>query len=162
MMILYHMWLAMNEARDAAQIEDLRSIARRTLAAMEERHNVQTPSRPRAAAPAERWLRPREGWCKANTDDAFHSADGRGGIWAIIRDHHGSFVGGAGHFLPHTFDAEGAELLACRHAALLAKEFQVKKLVLETDNQGVGLKLQREEEDHSVHRHLVEEVRSML
>jgi hypothetical protein len=81
---------------------------------------------------------------------------------AIIRDHHCSFVGGAGHFLPHTFDAEGAELLACQHAALLATKFQVKKSVLETDNQGVGLKLQREEEDRSVHGHLVGEVRSIL
>jgi hypothetical protein len=86
----------------------------------------------------------------------------RGGTAAIVRDHHGSFIAGASHFLPHTFDAEGAELLACRQAALFDREVHVKKLSLEMDNQGVGLKLSREDEDHSVHDHLVKEVRSIL
>jgi ribosome-binding protein aMBF1 (putative translation factor) len=54
----------------------------------------------------------------------------------VIRDHHGGFRAGAGHFFPHLVDAEGAELQACRSAVMLAKEIQVQKLVLETDSAG--------------------------
>jgi hypothetical protein len=65
-------------------------------------------------------------------------------------------------FSPQVFDAEGAELLACKRAVLLAKEAQVQKLVLEMDNSGVGQKLMREELDCSVHGHIVNEIRSTL
>lgn len=69
----------------------------------------------------------------------------------IIRDHHGNFVAGVGHFLPQAIDAEGAELFACRRAVMLAKEMHVEKIVLETDCREAGLKLLREDVDRSVH-----------
>jgi hypothetical protein len=51
-------------------------------------------------------------------------------------------------------------LLACKCAVLLAGEVQVQKLVLETDNLGVRIKLMREELDRLVHGHIVNEIRS--
>jgi hypothetical protein len=45
---------------------------------------------------------------------------------------------------------------------LLAREVQVKKLILEMDNREVGLKQIREDEDRSVHGHLMKDVRSIL
>jgi ribonuclease HI len=162
MMHLYHIWLARNDAREAIQIEDPRSVARRTVAAIEEWNNIQNPPQPKVATPVEHWQKPGEGWCKANADGAYRLPEGVGGAGVIIRDHHGSFLAGAGHFLPQVLDAEGAELLACRRAVMLAKEVQVNKVVLETDCMGAELKLLREDVDRSVHGPLVEEIRSIL
>jgi ribonuclease HI len=162
MMHVYHIWLARNEARDAPQIDDPRSLARRTVAAMEDWNDIQTPKQAATVPRVEHWLKPEAGWCKANTDGAFHATDGRGGAGVVIRDHYGSFIAGAGRFFPQVFDAEGAELLACKHVVLLAKEAQVQKLVLETGNSGVRQKLMREELDRSVHDHIVNEIRSTL
>jgi hypothetical protein len=106
-----------------------------------------TPKQVATTSRVEHWLKPEVGWCKANADGAFHATDGRGGAGVVIRDNYGSFIAGAGRFFSQVFDAEGAELLACKRVVLLAKEAQVQKLVLETNNSGVGKKLMREELD---------------
>jgi ribonuclease HI len=59
-------------------------------------------------------------------------------------DCHGSFLGGAHHLFPHTADAEGAELMACRAGLQLAIQEQSRKVILETDSTKVAAKLARE------------------
>jgi hypothetical protein len=71
-------------------------------------------------------------------------------------------VAGASCFFPVVSDPERAELLACRRAALLAKETGVSKLMLETDCAGAVAKLKALEMDRSVHGPLVEEIKSLL
>jgi ribonuclease HI len=55
-----------------------------------------------------------------------------------------SFIAGATHFFPHTFDVEDAELMACRRALLLAKEVQLQMPSLKTDSVGAAAKLNKE------------------
>jgi hypothetical protein len=77
-------------------IEDPRHVARRTVAAIAEWEETQSPKQVSTAARAEHWLKPEVGWCKANADRAFHATDSRGG--GVVRDHHGGFIAGAGRF----------------------------------------------------------------
>jgi hypothetical protein len=46
----------------------------------------------------EHWLKPDWDWVKINTDGAYRASDAYGGGDVVIRNHHGSFVGGASHF----------------------------------------------------------------
>jgi hypothetical protein len=55
-----------------------------------------------------------------------------------------SFIVGATHFFPHTFDVEDAEFMACRRALLLAKEVQLQMPSLETDSVRAAAKLNKE------------------
>ena len=72
--------------------------------------------------PTEAWQTPDQGWLKVNVIGATAKVDGLGGGGAVIRGHHGVFVGGACHFFPLVVDPEVAELQACRRAILLAQE----------------------------------------
>lgn len=94
---------------------------------------MHTTSTPMLGRREEHWLRPDNGWHKANCDGAFVQGDGtRGGV-GVIRDHHGDFLAGASRFYPPVADPERAELLACHQAMTLAKEVGVTKLILESD-----------------------------
>jgi ribonuclease HI len=59
-------------------------------------------------------------------------------------------------------DPEGAELMACRQAVILAKEMGSSKLVLETDCLGAVTKLRGIDLDRSGHGPLVEEIKALL
>jgi ribonuclease HI len=63
---------------------------------------------------------------------------------SVHRNHHGGFMAGSCHFLPHTTDPERAELEACKRALLLAKEKGIERIYLETDCMGVVSKLKGE------------------
>jgi hypothetical protein len=119
--MLYNLWIARNDARETKKLAYLKSVAMKTIAGVEEWHNLHAPSTTMSAKQKERWLVPDYGWCKVNADGAFHSATGLGGGGVVLRDHHGSFIAGATHFFPHTFDAEDAELMACKRALLLSQ-----------------------------------------
>ena len=84
------------------------------------------------------------------------------GAGVVIRDHDGGVLGAACHFFPRLIDAEGAELLVCCKGLHLAKELQVQRVILETDNTGVAAKLGKEEQDRSLHGPVVEEIKTLL
>jgi ribonuclease HI len=65
-----------------------------------------------------------------NVDGAFVAASGTGGCGVVLRNHHGGFMAGSCHFLPHTTDPERAELEACKRALLLAKDKGVERIRL--------------------------------
>jgi ribonuclease HI len=162
-MMLYNLWQARNEARENEKLADPRTVAMRTIAAVEEWQIVHQKAPVAAVAkPMEHWLPPDVGWSKINADGSYQEAEGHGGGGVVIRDHHGSFVSGACHFFSHLIDAEGAELLACRRGLMLARECGVQKVVLEMDSTGVAAKLLREGQDRSLYGSLVEEIKSLL
>jgi hypothetical protein len=86
-MVLYQTWLARNEARDEARIEDPGSIARRSLALVDEWLAIKSGPRHEVQRPKEHWLPPDDGWHKVNVDGAFSSSLGNGGCGSVIRDH---------------------------------------------------------------------------
>jgi ribonuclease HI len=87
---------------------------------------------------------------------------GIGGSGVVLRDHHGGFMAGASHFFPSIPNPERAELFACKHALILAKEKEVQKICLESDCLGAISKLRSDETDRSLHGPLVEEIKSLL
>jgi ribonuclease HI len=161
-MTLYQMWLARNDAREQASIEDPGMIARRTLKLVEEWHGLNNSSATVAPRNGEHWLPPEEGWLKVNADGAFHASSGVGGCGAVLRNHHGDFVAGTSHFLPRALDPEQAELQACKCALTLAKEHNIDRVHLESDCLGVVAKLRSSDFDRSVHGQLIQEVKSLL
>jgi hypothetical protein len=117
---------------------------------------------PKAARQRVTWSPPAAGWLKANADGAKPIDAQAGGGGVVIRDHHGGFVAGAGHFFPLASDAEHVELLACRRAALLGIEVGARKLELETDSLGTVAKLNNAILDRSIYGPLVEEIKALL
>jgi ribonuclease HI len=59
-------------------------------------------------------------------------------------------------------DNEYAELLAFRQGLRLAVGHQVQKVVLKTDSTGAAAKLNRDEQDRSIHGPLVEQMKSLF
>lgn len=89
-------------------------------------------------------------------------SDGSRGGGAVVRDHHGGFVGGACHFSPLVSDLMHAVLLACQRGVQLAVEVGAQKLTLEIDNQ-VGMHdLKSVELDRSRYGPLIEEIKELL
>jgi ribonuclease HI len=80
----------------------------------------------------------------------------------ILRDDEGVPIEAASFFFTPVTEAERAELLACRQAVRMALEYDVRKLVLETDCAGAVNKLKAQELDRSVHGPLVEEIKTLL
>jgi hypothetical protein len=126
---------------------DPKTGAMRTVAAVYEWRNVQTPPNAATAKPKERWLPPGPRWRKVNADGEFHTAEGVGGDCMVIRDHHGGFVSGSCWYV------EGV--------SFLMKETQVQKVVLETNSVGVAAKLTRDEQDQTIYGPVVEEIKSL-
>jgi hypothetical protein len=58
---------------------------------------------------------------------------------------------------PHLIDAEHPELLACWQGFHLAVDCQIQGVVLQTDSTGVADRLNRDEQDRSIHVPLVEQ-----
>jgi ribonuclease HI len=162
MTALYHLWITRNNARDEPMIEHPDKTAHRVSALVEEWHNLKVTKPSLKVRTEEHWLPPEAGWQKVNADGAFMSADGVGGGGVIIRGHHGEPIAGASCFFPHVSDPEGAELLACRRAVLLAKEVGVRQLALETNCAGAVTKLKTVGLERSVHGPLVEEIKQLL
>lgn len=90
--MIYNLWQARNDAREKKMLVDPKTVAMRTVAAVEECRNIQTPQNVATAKPKERWLPPDPRWRKVNADGAFRAAEGVGGDGVVIRDHHGDFV----------------------------------------------------------------------
>jgi hypothetical protein len=76
MMLLYNLWQARNEARETERIEDPKTIAKRTVAGIEEWAQVHTSKPGEPTRVVERWAPPSQGWSRINVDGAFRSAGG--------------------------------------------------------------------------------------
>lgn len=160
---IYQLWLARNNARDAAMIENPMAIASRALTLVEEWHEVHSkPAVEASVKQKEKWSPPDEGWLKVNTDGSFSNSDGHGGGGVVVRDHNGAFIAGATHFFPAAVDAEGAEILACRRAVELAKEIGCRNLLLESDCANAVKKLNDTNKDRSVVGPLIEELKAAM
>jgi ribonuclease HI len=162
MTTLYHLWLSRNNARDESTIEDPERTARRVLAITEEWGKLRDPSPSRVHKEVEHWRPPERGWLKANADGAFSVTDGQGGGGVVLRDDEGVPIEAASFFFMQVTDPERAELLACQQAVRVAKEYDVRKLVLEMDCAGAVNKLRAQVLDRSVHGPLVEEIKTLL
>jgi ribonuclease HI len=162
MTTLYHIWLSRNGSHDEPMIEDPERTARRVLAITEEWGKLRDPSPNQAPKVVEHWRPPERGWFKANADGAFSATDGQGGGGVILRDDEGVPIEVASFFFMQVTEPERAELLPCRQAVRVSKEYDVRKLVLESDCAGAVNKLRAQDLDRSVHGPLVEEIKTLL
>jgi ribonuclease HI len=161
-MVLYQMWLARNNARHEARIEDPEAIARRSLALVDEWLAINLGTSHAMPRVQEHWLPPEDGWHKANVDGAFVSSQGVGGCGMVIRDDNGEFVAGECHYMPSVSDPERAELLACKRALILAKKKDVRRVYLDPDCLSVVAKIKGSDLDRSSQDPLVEEIKELL
>jgi ribonuclease HI len=162
MMLIYRLWLARNDAREKENIASPEDIVKGSIAGVEEWMSIHERKVNAGSKVVEHWLSPDVGWHKINVDGAFQNAEKCGGGGVVIRDCHGGFVVGAHHFFPHTADAEGAELMACRAGLQLANQEHCGNIILETDSTEVAAKLVREGQDRSLYGPLVSEIKSLF
>jgi ribonuclease HI len=161
-MVIYQIWLARNEAREEAKIDDPHSIARHSIHLVYEWADSRATTLSEALRVSESWLPPDAGWHKANADGVFMKVTEMGGCGVVIRDHHGGFQAGACRFLQSVSDPERAELLACKLALELARNRGVERISLESDCITGITKLRSNDMDRSVQGPLVEEIKDLL
>jgi hypothetical protein len=70
-MMLLTLWQARNDARESYQIEDPRSIVKKTMVGMEEWLNIHKPMLKGSDKIQEHWLTTTQDWFKAIVDGAF-------------------------------------------------------------------------------------------
>ncbi|RYQ99126.1 hypothetical protein Ahy_B07g087000 [Arachis hypogaea] len=80
------------------------------------------------------WRPPLEGWIKRNVDAAFVEAHSLGATAAVFRDHNGTLLSGINSFIVATLPL-AAEALAVRTALIMSQNFQMQKVIIESDNQ---------------------------
>ncbi|RYR13322.1 hypothetical protein Ahy_B04g070381 isoform B [Arachis hypogaea] len=80
------------------------------------------------------WRPPLVGWIKCNVDAAFDKARSTGATAAIFRDHNGTLLSGINSSIVATSPL-AAEALAVRAALILSRNFQMQKVIIESDNQ---------------------------
>ncbi|RYQ97024.1 hypothetical protein Ahy_B08g092996 [Arachis hypogaea] len=80
------------------------------------------------------WRPPLVGWIKCNVDAAFDKASSTGATAAVFRDHNGTLLSGINSSIVATSPL-AAEALAVRAALILSRNFQMQKVIIESDNQ---------------------------
>ncbi|KAF7813509.1 ribonuclease H [Senna tora] len=90
-----------------------------------------TPSLPRESLVA--WEKPPDGWAKVNSDGAVRVIDGMFACGAIVRDHNGSWIVGMTRQLAPCSVLK-AEAWGALEGLRLARDFGVKKVILESDS----------------------------
>ncbi|XP_015962288.1 uncharacterized protein LOC107486249 [Arachis duranensis] len=80
------------------------------------------------------WRPPPAGWIKCNVDAAFVETRSAGTTAAVYRDPNGSFLTGINSTIVANSPL-AAEALAVREALILSRNFQMEKVIIESDNQ---------------------------
>ena len=88
------------------------------------------------ALKAIRWEKPPAGWKKLNTDGSCLSGSDRAGCGGLVRDEHGSWIGGFTRYIGST-NSFIAELWGLREGLLLCCNLNIDFLVVEMDAQVV-------------------------
>jgi hypothetical protein len=96
--LTYNLWQAWNDARESYEIEDPRSILKKTMVGMAQHPQTHVEGTGRKIQ--EHWLTLSQDLFKVNVDGAFRMPESKGGDGVVVRDCHGSFILGACHFSP--------------------------------------------------------------
>ncbi|KAL4367152.1 hypothetical protein GQ457_05G012660 [Hibiscus cannabinus] len=115
-------------ARSDAEFKDVNSI----------------PSRPLPNFLVSPWQSPPADFIKVNCDASFDHRTKKAGLAAIFRNSNGEVVGGS-TMLVSSFSVVTAEALACRLGVVAAFRQGWKKIILESDNEGVISRLLKHE-----------------
>ncbi|RYR28231.1 hypothetical protein Ahy_B01g052353 isoform B [Arachis hypogaea] len=80
------------------------------------------------------WRPPLEGWIKCNVDAAFVEAQSLGAMAAVFRDRNGTLLSGINSSIVATSPL-AMEALAVKAALIISQNFQIEKVIIESDNQ---------------------------
>jgi hypothetical protein len=80
------------------------------------------------------WKPPSEGWVKY-VDGAFYADQRQGATGAVLRDHQGVFKEGGTKWYANCLDVLLMEALDCRDGVVLAQQFGMQQVTMETDCQ---------------------------
>ncbi|RYR23091.1 hypothetical protein Ahy_B03g068364 [Arachis hypogaea] len=79
------------------------------------------------------WRPPPPGWIKCNVDAAFREVYSAGATAAVFRDHAGSLLTASNHRIAASSPL-AAEAFAVREALIMAKNFQLDRIIFESDS----------------------------
>jgi len=118
------------------------ALARFISSMLEELASLKVPKAPRSARRPEKWVCPKEGWVKVNTDAGYDAAACSGSSGVVIRDHSGLLQAAAARWFDDVPDALTAVALAAKEGLELAAELGLNKILLEVDCQALSNFLQ--------------------
>ena len=107
------------------------------------------------------WVAPATGWTKLNTDGSFIPATGMAGGGMILRDTQGNIIFSACRELRTCGNALGAELAACREGLELALHRTTLPISVELDSSEAVSLIIANSDDRSVHRFVIQEIKSL-
>lgn len=95
---------------------------------------LRNTSKPVKIQPPVPWTKPQLGWMKLNIDGSFDASLNQGGIGAILRNNAGSVIFSACGFIERCSSALEAELLACKEGIIMALQWTLLPICIETDS----------------------------
>ena len=107
------------------------------------------------------WFAPTTGWTKLNTDESFVPATGMAGGGMILRNTQGNIIFSACRELRTCGNVLGAELAACREGLELALHRTTLPISVELDSSEVVSLIIANSDDRSVHRFVIQEIKSL-
>jgi ribonuclease HI len=109
-----------------------------------------------------RWAPPPPGWVCINVDAALFPNDRRMGCGAVLRDHRGGFILSISEGLDCFPSPEVAEVLAARHALMVALDHGVKQAVLVSDCLSLTQHIVSPRRDRSSLGSVISDIKSLL
>ncbi|KAK6151578.1 hypothetical protein DH2020_014213 [Rehmannia glutinosa] len=145
--LMWSIWSARNRFTFNGIEEDHNHYLRLATSRMEDYSGVRSEGVTLGHQPAtEQWKPPAEGVVKINVDASIREKSGTG-IRVIIRDWKGQVLKTPSRYFPSEYEVEVAEGLACREELQLARDMELKQVVLETDNLNLSRRLARPADD---------------
>lgn len=108
------------------------------------------------------WKPPDQGLMKLNIDGSFQPDTGKGGLGVVLRNRLGEVIFAACGYIQRCTGALEAELMACREGLLMALQWTLLPIIIETDCQEMLNLLQSKELVRSELMFLVKEVHDLM
>ncbi|KAK6163647.1 hypothetical protein DH2020_000511 [Rehmannia glutinosa] len=147
-MILWSAWAAINKLIFEKQSITHQQCIKLATARLHEHAQVgvmgRTPSTTRIYP--QKWIPPEESTVKINSDASIRDGEGTG-IGIAIRDHRGQIISTLSKMIPIEYDIAVAEAIACREGLVLAKDWGLRNVIIESDNINLVNRLQKRTED---------------
>jgi ribonuclease HI len=131
---IWSLWSGRNVRRRGKEKWNAMATVRHVSAMVEELMCLESGSATNLSRAQIKWKKPNHGWCKVNTDGAFHASSCTSAGGVVIRDADGQLMTVAARRYQYVAYALMAEALAARDGLKLAEAHGVERVILEIDS----------------------------
>ncbi|XP_027150290.1 uncharacterized protein LOC113750523 [Coffea eugenioides] len=162
--ILWNFWNNRNGTIFYVAYKDSLNIVSLSISYLQQFHDAHlsildpSPATRRSHSHQPQWIKPSNGYCKANFNGAIFPSNASSDIGVVIRDDQGLFIAGFTQKISRLMDPSVVESRAAKYAMKLLHRLNIQEVVLEEDSQSVIKLIENFEPDDSHSGILIEYV----